>query len=177
MRRCRGCRDDGRDLKPMPVVREAVSGAAGRVSATLLLGQAPIVVLVRSPPLGRARGRRRHPDHRRHQERRSRSVHASPRHHFAYAGESVARAISHACCAPRREQLHATARSSTIDGAGYRGTSALIWQTRAAFPQGIWVPPRCAFIRDPSPRHTESRPGPSRYTAMSATQFNGLWKD
>jgi hypothetical protein len=44
----------------VPVVREAISDAAGRLAATLLRVQMQGDVLVRPPPLGRARGRRRH---------------------------------------------------------------------------------------------------------------------
>ena len=61
----------------MLMVRAGSPAASRRLSATLLLDRAPIVVLVEPPPLGSARGRGRHPDHRRHQKRPSRSVHAS----------------------------------------------------------------------------------------------------
>ena len=46
----------------MLMVRAGTPAAPRRVSATLLLGRAPIVVLVDPPPLGSARGRGRHPD-------------------------------------------------------------------------------------------------------------------
>ena len=45
----------------MLMVRAGTPAAPRRVSATLLLGRAPIVVLVDPPPLGSARGRGRHP--------------------------------------------------------------------------------------------------------------------
>jgi len=70
----------------MPVVRAAVPRAARRLPATVLRGQVQDDVLVRAAALGRAGGRVRLTDHRRHQDRRCRSVHAPPRGHLAVTG-------------------------------------------------------------------------------------------
>jgi hypothetical protein len=70
----------------MPVVRAAFPSAARRVRATFLPCQVQNDVLVSPAPLGRARGSGRLPDHRCHQERRSRSVHAARDHHLAVVG-------------------------------------------------------------------------------------------
>jgi hypothetical protein len=99
----------------MLMVRTGSPAAPRRVSATLLLGQAPIVVLVRPPPLGRARGRGRHPNHRRHQKWRSRSVHATPESDVARSPRSIS-----ILCRPARI---AATRASGLSNSYWRGPS------------------------------------------------------
>jgi hypothetical protein len=68
------------------LVRDSLSAAARRLPATVLRAWMQDRLLVDPSPLGSARGRGRHPDHRRHQERRSRSVHTYWSPHLAPAG-------------------------------------------------------------------------------------------
>jgi hypothetical protein len=68
---------DWATLDPVHLVRAALSGAARRLSATLLRGQVPQDILVGTASVWRTSSRRRCLDYDRHQERRRGSVHAS----------------------------------------------------------------------------------------------------